>query len=57
MATAARQRSSATLDDYDVVDPIGQSSRVHRQAADQIAEAVEPIVVAISSALREAERV
>ncbi|MDQ3663496.1 MAG: hypothetical protein M3353_02405 [Actinomycetota bacterium] len=48
----ARTRTSATLADYDIADPIGGSAQLHRQVADEIAAAVGVIGAAISSVPR-----
>jgi len=39
----ARRRGAATLEDYDVADPMGQSPEVHAAVAETIAEAVDRI--------------
>ncbi len=39
----ARRRSTATLDDYDVVDPIGEPAHVHAEVAAEIEAAVDVI--------------
>ena len=48
MADAADRRSSAQLDDYDIVDPIGASDQVHTQVADVIDQATRTITAAIA---------
>ncbi|HSE10478.1 MAG TPA: hypothetical protein VLB29_17585 [Nocardioidaceae bacterium] len=52
VAGAAQRRSSAKVEDYDVVDPIGKSAEVHRQAADTIDTSVTTIAEALASAVR-----
>ncbi|MDQ3663926.1 MAG: low molecular weight phosphatase family protein [Actinomycetota bacterium] len=44
IADLARQRSAATVERYDIADPIGQSAAVHHAVADEIDEAVAAIV-------------
>ncbi len=41
---AADRRGSATLENYDLDDPIGGSAELHRRVADDIGEAVDRIV-------------
>ena len=43
IAELARRRGSATLEDYDVEDPIGQPAVVHAHVADRIVQAVDTI--------------
>jgi protein-tyrosine phosphatase len=56
VADAAKRRSAATVETYDVPDPIGEDVAVHRQAADLIDAAVTPIADAITRAVRQAEK-
>lgn len=48
--TCAYSRSAATLHDYDIADPIGQSPGFHRSVATLIDEDVSRIACALSSA-------
>ncbi len=49
IAELARRRSAATLERYDIADPIGQSAAVHAQVADDIEEAVAAIVARLGA--------
>jgi len=52
VAQAAARRSTATLTDYDVPDPIGRSPQVHAEVADTIAAAVGTIADALAASIR-----
>jgi len=49
---AAAMRGSATLEDYDVRDPIGGSQELHAEVAASIVQALEPIIGAIVTSPR-----
>ncbi len=48
IARLAASRSTATLDDYDIPDPIGAPEQLHAEVADQIAACVDVVAVAIT---------
>jgi len=48
---AAAQRGSVVLEDYDVPDPVGQSTRVHREVADLLDRDCTAIARAVVGAL------
>ncbi len=48
VAWAASRRGSATLDDYDVADPYGASTRLHHDVADRISACVDQTVAALA---------
>ncbi len=52
VAHAAAMRGRATLEDYDLRDPIGGSEELHAEVAASIAQALEPIIEAINTRLR-----
>ncbi|MBA2768873.1 MAG: hypothetical protein H0U35_07045 [Sporichthyaceae bacterium] len=49
IARLARNRSAATLGEYDIDDPIGASAQVHARVADQIAACVGEISTALGA--------
>ena len=49
VATAAAERSRATLDDYDIPDPYGRGDAAHAEAAELMAAAVERIAKGLCS--------
>lgn len=49
IARLADRRSRATLDDYDIADPIGRPAEVHAEVADQIAAAADIIAAAVTA--------
>ena len=57
VADAADRRSSAQLDDYDIVDPIGASDQVHAQVADVIDQATHTITTAIAGTVLDSAEV
>lgn len=48
IAELARRRSVATLDRYDIADPVGQPASVHTEVATEIDEAVAVVVERLS---------
>lgn len=50
VADAARRRSSAQVEDYDIPDPIGGPSAVHREVADRLDASTAVIAEAIAAA-------
>ena len=48
IARLAASRSTATLDDYDIADPIGGPEQLHAEVADQIAACVDVVAAAIT---------
>ncbi len=55
VADAARRRSTAQVENYDIADPIGDTPELHREVADVIDESVTSIAQAIASAVRHAD--
>lgn len=46
--TASDARSAATLEEYDIVDPVGRPVKVHRRVADAVAGAVREVAAALT---------
>ncbi|MGH3330119.1 MAG: hypothetical protein ACRDPJ_02330 [Nocardioidaceae bacterium] len=53
VADAARRRSTAQVENYDIADPIGDTPELHREVADVIDGSVGPVAEAIASAMRQ----